>query len=131
MHMYLSQNNACKLNSYPYLLDKKLSTYRRKRFFFFFFFSEIELTHRIGCNLKLLRESTNADRRLLKIAFSIAYCRFRLPICNLKRCFKAYRLALLDSRDSSRLPPIRCSKIPSAINLKVIFTFRYFHWCVV
>ena len=32
----------------------------------------------------------------------------RLPICYLKRCFNAYRSALLDSRDSSRLPPIRC-----------------------
>ena len=64
--------------------------------------------HRIGGNLKLLRQSTNADRKRLKIAFSIANCRFRLPICDLKRCFNAYRSALLDSRDSSRLPPMRC-----------------------
>ena len=40
------------------------------------------LSHRIGGNLKLLWESTNADRKRLKIAFSIAYCHFRLPICN-------------------------------------------------
>ena len=51
-------------------------------------------------NLLLLRESTNADRKRLKIAFSIANYRFRLTICNLTR--------LLDSRDSSRLPPVRC-----------------------
>ena len=30
--MYLSQNNAYKLNNYPLLLDKKLSTYHRRRF---------------------------------------------------------------------------------------------------
>ena len=37
------------------------------------------ITHRIGGNLKLLRQSTNADRKRLKIAFSIANGRFRLP----------------------------------------------------
>ena len=42
----------------------------------------------IGGNLKLLRQSTNADRKRLKIAFSIANCRFRLPTSS----------ALLDSR---------------------------------
>ena len=66
--------------------------------------------HRIGCSLKLQRESTNADRKRLKIAFSIANCRFRLPIYNLKRRFKAFWSALLDSRKSSRLPPIRCGQ---------------------
>ena len=68
----------------------------------------VSVSHRIGGNGKLLRESTNADRKRLKIPFSIANCRFRLPDCNLKRCFNAYRSALLDSRDSSRLLPIRC-----------------------
>ena len=43
-----------------------------------------------------------------KSSVSIANCRFRLPICNLKHCFNAYWSALLDSRDSLRLPPIRC-----------------------
>ena len=57
--------------------------------------AEVATTHRIGGNLKLLRESTNADRKWLKIAFSIANCRFRLPICNLKRCLML-RSALLD-----------------------------------
>ena len=81
----------------------------------------MELNPRIGGNLKLLRQSTNADRKRLKIAFSIANCRFRLPICNIKRCFNAYRSALLDSRDSSRLPPIRCVKTPINRNeLKLI-----------
>ena len=65
-------------------------------------------SHRIGGNLKLLQESTKRGSKAVKIAFSIAYCHFRLPVCNLKRCFNAYRSALLDSRDSSRLPPIRC-----------------------
>ena len=32
--MYLSQNNAYKLNNYPLLLDKKLSIYHRKSFCF-------------------------------------------------------------------------------------------------
>ena len=32
LHMYLSQNNACKLNNYQHLLDKKRSTCHRKRF---------------------------------------------------------------------------------------------------
>ena len=68
-------------------------------------------SHRISGNLKLLREPTNVDRKRLKITFSIANCRFRLPICNLKRCFDAYRPALLDSRDSLRLPPIRCGSV--------------------
>ena len=77
--------------------------------------------HRIGGNLKLLRESTNADRKRLKIAFSIANCRFRLPICNLKRCFNAYRSALLDSRASSRLPPIQCEHV-----FKLFSTMRGF-----
>ena len=36
------------------------------------------LTHRIGGNLKLLQELANADRK--RLAFSIANCRFRLPI---------------------------------------------------
>ena len=66
------------------------------------------LSQRIGGNLKLLRESTYADRKRLKLTFSIANWRFWLPICNLKRCFNAYRPALLESRDSSRLPHIRC-----------------------
>ena len=65
-------------------------------------------SHRMGGNLKLMRESTNADRKRLKIAFPIANCRFRLLICNLKHCFNAYRSALLDSRDSLLLPPVRC-----------------------
>ena len=65
-------------------------------------------THWIGGSLKLLWESTNADQKRLKMVFLIANCRFRLPICNLKRCFNAYRYALLDSRDSLRLPPIWC-----------------------
>ena len=56
----------------------------------------IQFTHRIDGNLKLLRESTNADRKRLKIVFSIA------------NCFNAYRSALLDSRNSSQLPTIRC-----------------------
>ena len=64
--------------------------------------------HQIGGNLKLLRESTNADQKRLKIVFLIANCRFRLPICNLKHRFNPYRPSLLDSRDSSRLSPIRC-----------------------
>ena len=68
----------------------------------------VKTSHWIGGNLKLLRESTNADRKRLKKVFSIANCRFRLPICNLKHCFNAYPSALLDFRDSSRLPPIRC-----------------------
>ena len=66
------------------------------------------ITHQIGGSLKLLRESTNANQKRLKIAFLTANCRFRLSICNLKHCFNAYRSALLESRDSSRLPPIRC-----------------------
>ena len=66
------------------------------------------ISHWRGGNLKLLRESTNADRKQLKIAFLIANCHFRLRICNLKRCFNAYPSALLDSRDSLWLPPIRC-----------------------
>ena len=45
------------------------------------------ITHRIGGNLKLLRDPTNADRKRLKIAFSVENCRFRLH--NLKRCFNA------------------------------------------
>ena len=68
----------------------------------------LAFAQRIAGNLKLLRKSINADRKRLKTAFSIANCRFRLSICNLKRCFNAYRSALVDSRDSSRLPPIRC-----------------------
>ena len=32
------------------------------------------IAHRIGGNLKLSRESTNADRKWLKIVFSIAIC---------------------------------------------------------
>ena len=56
------------------------------------------------------------DRKWLKIAFSLANCRFRLPISNLKRCFNAYRSALLDCRGSSRLPPIRCEKGTHARN---------------
>ena len=56
----------------------------------------------------MLRDSTTADRKRLKTAFSIANCCFRLLICNLKRCFNAYRSALLDSCDSSKLPPIPC-----------------------
>ena len=63
--------------------------------------SVVLVPHRIGGNLKLLRESTNADRKRLKIAFLIANCRFRLPVCNPKRCCNAYRSALLDSHDSS------------------------------
>ena len=51
------------------------------------------ISHRIGGSLKLLRESTNANRKWLKIAFSTANCRFRLPICNLKHC-----LTLIDLR---------------------------------
>ena len=65
------------------------------------------ISRRIGGNLKQLQESTNTDRKWLKTAFSIANCRFRLPICNLKHCFNVYRSALLDSCDSSQLPPIR------------------------
>ena len=64
--------------------------------------------HRIGGNLKWLRESTNADRKWLKMVFSIANCRFTLPVCNLKHYFNAYRSVLLDSCDTSRLLPIRC-----------------------
>ena len=52
-------------------------------------------------------ESTNADRKQFKIAFSVENYHFRLPVCQLKRCFNAYRSAILDSRDNSRLPPIR------------------------
>ena len=33
---------------------------------------------------------------------------FKLPNWNLKSCFNPYQSVLLDSRDSSRLPPIRC-----------------------
>ena len=78
-------------------------------------------SHRIGGSLKLLRESTNADGKRLKIAFSIANCSFRLPICNPKRCFNAYRSALLDSRDSSQLPPIRCEGAqPVLVTLKYL-----------
>ena len=33
IHMYLSQNNACKLNNCPHLLDKKLSNCHQKRFY--------------------------------------------------------------------------------------------------
>ena len=64
--------------------------------------------HRIGGNLILLWESTNADQKRLNIVFSIANFRFKLPICNLKCCFNTYQSALLNSRDSSRLPPILC-----------------------
>ena len=53
-------------------------------------------SHRIGNNLKLLQESTFADQKRLKIAFSIAICRLRLPICNLKRC-----LTFIDPRYST------------------------------
>ena len=57
---------------------------------------------------QLLRESTKADQKWLKIAFLIANCHFRLPICDLKHCFNTYRSVLLNSRDSSWLLPIRC-----------------------
>ena len=43
----------------------------------------VTFIHRIGGNLKLLRESTNVDRKRLKIAFPIANCRFRLPVCKM------------------------------------------------
>ena len=46
---------------------------------FRFDFSRI-ITHRIGGSLKLLRKPTNADRKRLKIAFSVANCRFRLHL---------------------------------------------------
>ena len=52
----------------------------------------------------MLRESTNEDGKRFKITFSIANCGFGLPVCNLKRRVNAYRSALLDSPDSSRLP---------------------------
>ena len=75
----------------------------------------------INGNRKLVRELTNAERKWLEIAFSIANCRYRLPICNLignlNCCFNSYRSALLDSRDSSWLPPIRCVEVS---------TWRYF-----
>ena len=54
-------------------------------------YSRRQISNRIGDDLKLLRESTNADRSQLKIAFSSANCRFRLPVCYLERCFNAYR----------------------------------------
>ena len=69
-------------------------------------FHKQTLSHRTGGNLKLLRESTNADRKRLKIVFSIANYRLRLPICTLKRCFNAHRSALFDSCESSRFPHI-------------------------
>ena len=88
--------------------------------------SVVLVPHRISGNLKLLRESTNADRKRLKIAFLIANCRFRLAICNLKRCCNAYRSTLLDSHDSSRLPPIRCGY--ELIHLvRVLAIVLYFH----
>ena len=68
----------------------------------------IATTHRIGGSHKLLQESTNADQKQLKIVFLIANCHFRLQVYNLKPCFNAYRSTLLDSLDSSRLPPILC-----------------------
>ena len=88
--------------------------------------SVVLVPHRIGGNLKLLRESTNADRKRLKIAFLIANCRFRLPICNLKRCCNAYRSAFLDSHDSSRLPLIRCD-YELILLVRVLAIVLYFH----
>ena len=70
--------------------------------------NDVYKPHLIGSSFKLLWESHNANRKWLKIVFSITNCRFRWPVCNLKRCFNAYRSALLDSRDSLRLPPIQC-----------------------
>ena len=73
----------------------RLTFLNKKLFFFFFFFffffyklySVVSVSkyimfdpHRTGGNLKLLRESTNADWKRLKIAFLIANCRFRLQI---------------------------------------------------
>ena len=76
-------------------------------------------SHWLGGNLKLLQESTSTDRKWLEIAFSIANCHFRLPICNLKRCFNAYRSTLLDTCDSLRLPPIRCVSSNNHCNSKI------------
>ena len=77
-------------------------------------------------SIKLLRESTNANRKWLKLAFSIANFRVKLPICILKRCFKAYRSAFLDSRDSSRLPPIRSEDIGLKFKIKNLNFNRMF-----
>ena len=96
-------------------------------------FGQISYTHRIGGNLKLLREWTNADRKGVKIAFLIAACCFRLPICNLKCCFNAYRSALLDSCDSLWLSPIRCDTVkPLCSNLRIhspIFLWLFWGFC--
>ena len=89
-----------------------------------FNFVVLMYSHPIGGNLKLLRESTNADRKQLKIVFLIANCDFRLPICNLKYYFNAYRSALLDSRDSLRLPPIRSGIVNGFfVQPHILFTF--------
>ena len=73
---------------------------------FFFFLTTV--SHRIGGSRELSRESSNADRCALKQ-------RFRLQFGNLKRqfaienaIFNRFRSALVDSRNSLRLPPIQC-----------------------
>ena len=73
-------------------------------------------SHRLSGNLEVLRGSTSADRGRLGIAFSISNCRLGLSICNLRRCFDAYRSALRDYSDSSQLPPIRCDFVGLARN---------------
>ena len=78
---------------------------------------------------------------MIKIAFSIANFSFWLPICTLKRCFNAYQSALLDSRDSSRLPPIRCAHTTYQSGIlgqggnrvsqeKMVHNAEKFHYCV-
>ena len=53
------------------------------------FHTQLPFTHRIGGNLKLLRESTNADRKWLKIAF------FWLHIVVLDCQFAIYNAVLM------------------------------------
>ena len=62
----------------------------------------------IGGNRKLSRKSTSADRQALETAFQIAMGNQKRQFAILNAVSTAYRSALVNSRDSLRLPPTRC-----------------------